>query len=395
MLGEVAQRQALALAALATEDGQLAGEQLDQGRLAGAVASQQADALARPQREIQPFEHRSIAVAGGRVLELQQGVGRGIRLTEGKGERGIDVGRRDQFHPLQRLDPALRLAGLGGLGAKALDEAMQVRALALLALVQGLLLGQALGANALEGRVAARVQRQAPLFDVGDVADHRIEEVAIVGDQQQGAGVIPQPLFEPDHRIQVEVVGRLVEQQQVRATHQRLRQIEPHPPATGERGDRPRRVALDEAEPVEQGGCPRRCRIGVDLLHPAVQQADRLAIVIGLGSGQFALDPAQFAIAVQRVVDRTAVQRRRLLGDMGHLPGRRHLKIALVLVQLAAQQREQARLAAAIGSGQTDLPARVDLQVHIFEKHLGGAREAQLPELDHGGTDNEAAKDEF
>ena len=118
-----------------------------------------------------------------------------------------------------------------------------------------------------------------------------------------------------------------------------------------------------------------------------MQQADRLAIVIGLGSGQFALDPAQFAITVQRVVDRTAVQRRCLLGDMGHLPGRRHLKIALVLVQLAAQQREQARLAAAIGSGQTDLPARVDLQVHIFEKHLGGAREAQLPELDHGGTE--------
>ena len=305
------------------------------------------------------------------------------------------MGRRDQLHPLQRLDPALRLARFGGLRAKALDVAMQVGAFALLALVQGLLLRQTFGANAFEGRVAARVQRQPALLDVRDMADHGIEEVAIVGDQQQGAGIIAQPLFEPDHGVQVEMVGGLVEQQQVGAAHQRLRQVEPHPPAAGKRGDRSRRVALDEAEPVEQGGCPRRCRIGVDLLHPAMQQADRLAVVAGLGSGQFALDAAQFAIAIEGVIDGTAIQRRRLLGDMGHLPGRRHLQITLVLVQLAAQQREQARLAAAIGPGQADLPARVDLKFHVFEKNLGGAREAQLPELDHGGTDNEAAKDEF
>jgi hypothetical protein len=66
---------------------------------------------------------------------------------------------------------------------------------------------------------------------VGDLVDHRVEEVAVVGDQHQGAAVVAEPLLEPDHRVEVEVVGGLVEQQQVGAAHQRLGQVEAHPPA--------------------------------------------------------------------------------------------------------------------------------------------------------------------
>ena len=42
------------------------------------------------------------------------------------------MGRGDQLHALQRLDPALGLACLGGLGAKALDIAVDVGDLPLL-----------------------------------------------------------------------------------------------------------------------------------------------------------------------------------------------------------------------------------------------------------------------
>jgi hypothetical protein len=40
--------------------------------------------------------------------------------------------RGDQFHALERLDPALRLPGLGRLGAKAVDIRAQMRYLLLL-----------------------------------------------------------------------------------------------------------------------------------------------------------------------------------------------------------------------------------------------------------------------
>jgi hypothetical protein len=50
----------------------------------------------------------------------------GWRFLEFEGEFGIGQHRRDLFHALQRLDPALRLLGLAGLGLEAVDEGLQV-----------------------------------------------------------------------------------------------------------------------------------------------------------------------------------------------------------------------------------------------------------------------------
>jgi hypothetical protein len=60
-------------------------------------------------------------------------------------------------------------------------------ALRLLLLVGLLLLRQAFGAGALEGAVATLVEVELALLDV-HMVDHGVEEVAVVGDQQQGAG---------------------------------------------------------------------------------------------------------------------------------------------------------------------------------------------------------------
>jgi hypothetical protein len=44
---------------------------------------------------------------------------------------------------------------------------------------------------------------------------HAVEEIAVVGDQQHRAGVIGQLLLQQVERLQIEIVGRLVENQQV------------------------------------------------------------------------------------------------------------------------------------------------------------------------------------
>ena len=69
------------------------------------------------------------------------------------------MGGGDRFHAFQHLDPALRLAGLGGLGAEAVDEAVEVRHFALLRFVGRLLRRQPGGAGPFVVGIAAGGQR--------------------------------------------------------------------------------------------------------------------------------------------------------------------------------------------------------------------------------------------
>ena len=65
--------------------------------------------------------------AGSRTLAStidSIGLGR-LAAPEFEGEFGVGQHRGDLFHPLQRLDPALRLLGLAGLGLEAVDELLQ------------------------------------------------------------------------------------------------------------------------------------------------------------------------------------------------------------------------------------------------------------------------------
>ena len=61
-----------------------------------------------------------------------------------------------------------------------------------------------------------------------------VEEMAVVADNYQAAAVAGEILFEYVQGHDVEVVGRLVENQQIRIPHQYGEQVEPAPFATGE-----------------------------------------------------------------------------------------------------------------------------------------------------------------
>jgi len=70
--------------------------------------------------------------------------------------------------------------------------------------------------------------------------------------QQDAAGVARQILLQPEDRFEVEVVGRLVEQQQIGAVHQRTGEIEAHAPAAGEAAYRALQRVAGEAQTVQQ-----------------------------------------------------------------------------------------------------------------------------------------------
>ena len=76
-------------------------------------------------------------------------------------------------------------------------------------------------------------------------------------------------------------------------------------------------------------------------------------------------------------------ERRRLLRDRGDAPVPWHVAVAGFRVQLAAQQREEARLAAAVRPDEADAPARMDLERRVLDQSARTAGEGQVLELNH------------
>ena len=89
-----------------------------------------------------------------------------------------------------------------------------------------------------------------------------VEEPAVVRDHDGAAGEVEQRLLERAQRVDVEVVGRLVEQQQVAARAQELREVDAVALAAGELADALLLVGAAEVEPARRTGAssPRACR---------------------------------------------------------------------------------------------------------------------------------------
>ena len=83
-----------------------------------------------------------------------------------------------------------------------------------------------------------------------DARGGALEEDAVVRDEQNGGRAVHEKRLEPCHRLDVQVVGRLVEQEQVGLTDQRARQQHAAPPSARER--RGADVGL-QAQPRQHG----------------------------------------------------------------------------------------------------------------------------------------------
>ena len=339
MLGEVAELDAFGEADLPAYGLEFASQELNQRRFPGAVAAQQADTRPRHQIELDGVEDNTLAIAGADFLHLQQRVRQALRLAEAEVERVIHVRRGDELHPLQHFNTALRLLGFGGFGAEAIDIALQMRDTLLLAFVHRLLLSEPGGALHFKRTVVAGVLKHRLLFDVDNFVDDRIEEIAIVGDQDQRPRVALQPLLQPDHRIKVEVVSRFIEQQQIGAADQRLREVKAHTPAAGKIADRPLKLFIAKTQAVQQAGGAGADGPGVDGVQLAVDGGDGMAVVALVSLLERGFQLAIFTIAVNDIIDCRLRQGRGFLIHPGQLPvaGKGHT--AAVSAYLVFQKR--------------------------------------------------------
>ena len=158
---------------------------------------------------------------------------RGLGQTEGAGGAAAR-GKADLLELLELLLAGLRLGGLGGLGAETLDEALELLALAVLVglgleelLVAGLALGEVVVQRAVVAGDGAAVDLDG---DFGDGA----EQVAVVRDEGQRALEAAQETLQPLHGGEVEVVGGLVEEEELGFGGQHAGELGAHAPAAGE-----------------------------------------------------------------------------------------------------------------------------------------------------------------
>ncbi len=182
------------------------------------------------------------------------------------------------LHAFQRLDSALRLLRLGGLGTESVDERLQMRDLALLLRVRGLLQRELLRALALELRIVAGVGPELQPIDMHDRIDDPVQEIAVVRDEDKRPRVAREPVLEPQHGIEIEMVRRLVQEEQIRAACERLSEIQAHPPAAGKARHGVAMESCRKAEPREQRRRPGGGRIAADGLEAVVEFRECLTL---------------------------------------------------------------------------------------------------------------------
>ena len=244
---------------LAGVGGDLADQHLQQRRLADPVRADQRHPVAAQHPQVEGRQDRPVAEALRDPLRLDHplaGLGAGVEREVG---RALPADLRGPFGPQrgQRPDPALvafppgrdafhRPAGLG------LDLAVQLVA-------RLVLLGPDLVAPGLEGGEAFLLPADLTAVDPERGAGQLAEEGAVVRDHHEGLAGLGQVGFQPADRLDVEMVGRFVQQQQVRVLGQDLGQRgAPAFPARGRRDRRRRRELQPLGRDIDPIGLGRR-----------------------------------------------------------------------------------------------------------------------------------------
>ena len=365
-----------------------ADDHAEERRLAGAVGADDAHDAAGRQEEGQVVDQEPVAEALDHVLGVDHLVAQARPGRDGELDAVLAcaLGRLrlgDQVVVGGDAGLALALAGAGR-HADPVELALERG----LAGAVRLLLGGETRLLLLEPRRVVALPRDAgAAVELEDPAGHVVEEVAIVGDGDDRARVLLERALEPGDRLGVEVVGRLVEEQQVGLGEQEPAERDAAALAPGERGDVG--VARREAERVH-GDLERAVELpgagGVDLgLEVGLLLEERVDVGVGVTEGR-----AHLVVAVDELLGLADA-----LGDVaGHVLGRVELgllgqeahreaggeaRLASEAVVLARHDAQQRGLARAVGPDDADLGAGIEGQVDALQDLAVGRIEALEP----------------
>jgi len=201
--------------------------------------------------------------------------------------------------------------------------------------------------------VVALITRDEAAGDFDGDGGERFEQVAIVGNQQQGALKTAQVAAQPFDRGQVEIVGGFVEQQDVGFGDQHGR---------------------GKTEPAERAFSPRTHFVAAEVLEADLHVA-KLLQLLGIGRVErvhLLLQFLEFGHGILGILDQGLVDvlRIQLLAQVAEPNALRHQQIALVGLLLPGDHAEDGRLAGAVRSDDSDPFLGHDFQVRVLEDVL-------------------------
>src|SRR5262245_60635509 len=189
-----------------------------------------------------------------------------------------------------------------------------------------------------------------------NVGGNAIEEEAVVADDDGAAGEILERRFERGQRLDIEIVGRLIEKDQVRARLQHLGEVDAIALTARELAHLLLLVGALEIEPADIGPG----------LHLAVPELDHVVAARDL------LEHRLFAVErVARLIDITELHR---LADADR---------AVIGLVLADDHPEQRGLAGAVRPNHADNAARRQLEGEVVDQQLFAEAFVQLLGFDH------------
>ena len=213
------------------------------------------------------------------------------------------------------------------------------------------------------------------------MVDDVVKQVAVMADDQNGGGIGLEIIDQPQHAFEIEIIGRLVKQQQVGLREQHGGERHAHAPAAGEFAQRPVLRRLVEAEAGQNARRPRRRGMRLDVGEPGLDFGDAMGIagVLGLGEQRLALD-----VGLEHEIDQPLRAAGGLLLDAADagLFGQAHR--ARLGGDFAADQPKQRGLAGAVAPDQPHpRPGRQGRRGLVDEQAFADAV-AQVVEMQHG-----------
>ncbi len=204
-----------------------------------------------------------------------------------------------------------------------------------------------------------------------------VQEVAVMGDDDHRAVSRVEHILQPADGMDIQVVGRLVQQQDVRVGKQRLGQQHPQLPAGGD-GAHGALVLFDRDTHAQQqfagtrlGGVAvvfGKLHLQVRHLHAVLfahlrQRIDAIALGLHL--------PQLFMAHDHGIEDRVFLKAELILAQLAEALVGVEADIAGARFQVAAEDLHQRRLAAAVGADKPVAVAVAELDGDVFKKRLG------------------------
>ena len=282
--------------------------------------------------------------------------------------------QHDALEPVELALPAARLLALDA-RVVAADVLLRLLDVRLLLLVGGGERRAAVVLHAQEIAVVPLVVRDRLVVELEDARRDAVEEIAVMADEQHAAPVVAQERLEPLRHADIEMVRRLVEKEEIRLAHERLREADARLLPAGEMIDVFLEILLRKAESERHAAQTALEIVAAEALEAVERTAVRRERLLVLRALQLLLERRLFRAErddivkgrAELLVERAAVERRRLLNVADRVV-RIPADLPRVDLLLPHETAHERRLARAVRADEADLVPARDLETHIAKE---------------------------